>query len=247
MSEIEEEIIEEDEQFKGKTYKQILEELERLRKVTAKTYVPALCLAKVRENPTTRNIDIREQVMKDCLKIGLWTKRTIMSYFPKWVTRKYSDKKKLRETRNSPVEQVREQIIAVFGQTLDNIEQELETAEQKEEEEEAGGISYDTGSVKEPKSDLPSPTKLYESGVKAASRLWKNLTNTGKLTAANTVDVLNDHIKPSREFRLRLLKGLDPYEYAHYQRVLIWTDRMIQDTLRLCQEINKEQKATVTK
>lgn len=80
--------------------------------------------------------------------------------------------------------------------------------------------------------EMPNPMTLYEHGVNHAAKLWKDLTGIDHLTAADTVE----HIKPTRDYRLRLFKGLGPMEANHLQRVLIWLDKMIQDTLKMTQE-----------
>ncbi len=117
----------------------------------------------------------------------------------------------------------------------------------QEEEEEPISVKSLGGVYQYPEKELPTPLELYERGVKSAEKLWTALTNKDRLIASDAVDVLIEHIKPTRQFRLRMFKGLDQARALHYQMVLIWLDKLIQDTLRDCLEMHKESKNEITK
>ena len=53
-------------------------------------------------------------------------------------------------------------------------------------------------------------------------------------------DVFGDCIKPSRKFRQRLIKGLDDARAAHLHNSLVWLNQLINDTLEMMDEIEKE-------
>ena len=125
--------------------------------------------------------------------------------------------------------------------TLDFIEQEQERKEKDKEDQSATATS--AGGPSQPQEkELLSPIKLYEKGVKSSEKLWTALTGKDRLIASDKIDVLLEHIKPTRKYRLRIFKGLDTARANHYQMVLVWLDKLIQDTLKDCLEINRERK-----
>jgi hypothetical protein len=224
-----------DEQFMGKTYEEILEDLKRLNRVTAKAFIPALCVAYKRKHTDIENKEIKKQVLKDCLEIGFWSQSTIEHNFPKWVTNNYPlTRKKFEEVSNSPEEKKNESNVEVFSETAKYIEKEQTQPE-----------------LVIPSITLPSegegPIVLYEDAVRAAEKLWMTLTDEPRLNVTEEQDVLLDHIKPSRQHRLAILKGLDSYRARHYQMVLIWLEKLLQDTLKQCLEVAKEEKEEITR
>lgn len=234
--------IDNDTQFEGKNYDEILAQIKRLKDISGKAFIPALCVAYKREHITLENVDIKNHVVTDCLEIGLWTELTIEHYLPKWVTRTYPlNRKKFEDVSNSPEEQQSEQNAEVIVKTLDFIEQEQERKEKDKEDQSAEATS--AGGPSQPKEkELLSPIKLYEKGVKSSEKLWTALTGKDRLIASDKIDVLLEHIKPTRKYRLRIFKGLDTARANHYQMVLVWLDKLIQDTLKDCLEINRERK-----
>ena len=206
--------IDNDTQFEGKNYDEILAQIKRLKDISGKAFIPALCVAYKREHITLENADIKNHVLNI---------------------------EKFTEIVNSPEEQQSEQNADVFVKTLDFIEQEQERKEKDKEDQSATATS--AGGPSQPQEkELLSPIKLYEKGVKSSEKLWTALTGKDRLIASDKIDVLLEHIKPTRKYRLRIFKGLDTARANHYQMVLVWLDKLIQDTLKDCLEINRERK-----
>ena len=53
-------------------------------------------------------------------------------------------------------------------------------------------------------------------------------------------DIFNERIKPSRKFRQRIIKGLDPARAAHFYNSLVWLKQLLDDTLQMMDEIQSE-------
>ena len=51
---------------------------------------------------------------------------------------------------------------------------------------------------------------------------------------------LIDHIKPSRELRLRLFKGLDEQRAIYFHNMLVSMEMLIKDSLDMWDELKKE-------
>lgn len=225
-----------------KSYDELLEDLKRLQRVSARLYVPALCVAYKREHLTLENDEIRRHVKNDCLLIGLWkSESTITEAMPKWIRTERLNTRKLEEAINSPEEQTRQQETSLLTRTTEQIETELSTEQEPESE-----TTYSEGTVYEaPHAEMPHPMDVYTDTVKSAEKLWSALTTTNihkptKLIPAETSDPLIDFIKPSRKIWLRTLKGLEQPDVNHMLKCLIWLDKLIQDRLKDAQEIIKE-------
>lgn len=97
--------------------------------------------------------------------------------------------------------------------------------------------------------ELPEPNQLYEDGIKTFTKIFELLTGIDKkeITFSPNTDVFVEHIKPSRDFRLRLFKGIEPEQVIHYQRALMWVDKLIQDALKQGLDISRENKEEITK
>ena len=102
-----------------------------------------------------------------------------------------------------------------------------------------------TGGVDKKKQSTPQ--ELYEDGVTDLQKVWFDLTGLKNLLTSETTDPLIDYIKPTREYRLRIFKGLDNARAIHYQKCLIRVNMLIQDTLKMCLEFNKENKSEIDK
>ena len=91
---------------KGKTYAQLLEEIDSMNNKLAVVYVPRLCEALRNENPTMLYEEIKEKVFTDCRRIG-WggsTGSTIYHNLPSWLIEDDPQHKKIVkawETRNA--------------------------------------------------------------------------------------------------------------------------------------------------
>jgi hypothetical protein len=247
----------------------------KMRKVlgAASAFIPEACEAlrvdwyaelsqkQVKHDDEART-DIRNQIFNDWSRErnvtqGVWGDRAVQISLPDWLrnpnkqTQDFLEKvseqggkatKALYAKLSHRDSLIQEQKPAI-DKLADRLPEPIEIPEDEDEEK----ITYGPGQETETKRHvLPDPTKLYEDGIKHAAKLWEALTGKDDLTAADTIDVLIDKIKPSREYRLRLFKGLDPMMANHYQRVLIWLNKLIQDTLKECLETNKE-RSDITK
>jgi len=100
--------------------------------------------------------------------------------------------------------------------------------------------SYGGGSYQRSEDDqAPSPREFFEDIIHGLGDAWRGLTNTHRLPGV-AEDVLVDFIKPSDKHRLRILKGLDEADAAHFANVLAWTDMVIRRTLVAYNEMQKE-------
>jgi len=235
-----------------RSYEEILDEARSISKKTIAVFIPELCQALKDEDPELSNKEIQDKVLEDCE--GIWVRTYIQHFWPDWIRNQEFLKRahagqKGKQARKSSLafEQQREDSLKQVIKTFNRIPEPVILPEEPEEEDNPI-ISTEVVGITEPEEkELPTPLELYEHGVKSAEKLWTALTNKDKLIASDTIDVLIEHIKPTRQFRLRMFKGLDQARALHYQMVLIWLDKLIQDTLRDCLEMHKESKNEITK
>ena len=253
------------EQFEGMTYSDLILQLKQFRgKIIgyAKDYIPALCVLYKREHLTMTHEDIKRQVTNDCLALELWTALTIKVSLPKWVNRTYPlNTKRFKSDLNSTAaaaaeqeaEQVQERIKAYNQSMLEFPDREDLQAEQEEEKQQQQSTSYKQVTKAEPKPvETPDPTEVYNKTVRAAASFWSALTTTdanrpSKFIPSNTRDAYVDFIKPTRNARLSLFKGLEPMQVKLLIMNLIWIDMLIQDTLKMSKELGRESKTEITK
>lgn len=226
-----------DEQFKGKSYSEILDELRDLKRKTATVYVPALCVAYKKEHLTMENEEIKERVMDDCLEIGLWSESHIRGCFPKWVNRAYPlNTKRFKETLNSPKEVALQQKLDLLSKTI----KQLPEPPREQEGEDDDPVEYYGSTLSESKEkEKPTPEYLYGEVIDGIGQAWCALANTDHIPGVNE-DVLVEYLKPSDKHRLHMFKGLDYPRAAYCINVLTWMDMTIQRTLRMWQDIQKE-------
>lgn len=215
-------------------------------------WVPNMSNEVLKQNPALQGA-MRNKILGSFAKErtidGIWKESSIESCFedflryPSFQESNKENSKKGREAIKYRKELESKGISEDFRKIIrKSPEPPKEILEQEEEQEEEPIATSAGGPYQTPEKELPSPEELYVQGGKAAEKLWTALTGKDRLIASQAVDVLLEHIKPTRKFRLRLFKGLDTARANHYQMVLIWLDKLIQDTLKDCLEINRERK-----
>lgn len=221
-----------------------LEEIEGFERVIASKRVPAISIATKREHPDWSAREIADDIHNRML--GKWAAQSIYQYLDASVYDETAAKrnKATWERRN---QQKVEQSFINFQKGLENAPVENPKVEYEENEEATTTATSLGGPTLQPEKETPTPIESYEQIVKAAEKFWTPMTGKDRLIASETVDVLIEHIKPSRKLRLRLFKGLDTARANHLTMVLIWLDKLIQDTLKDCLEINKERSDEITK
>jgi len=255
---------------KTKKYDMVADKVRKLLTATATTYIKELCEAlsedwyphlshdtiQIMEEPRQ---EIRNKVLDDWSKErnpqgGLWKADSIEThYFPKWLKDQYFNRNPKGtlplddENRLKKFSQKAEQ----QKSTLDNIAKNLPDVPEEEQEigrqePEPTVINYSQGISQSNKKPKPTPQELYEAGVTHAEKLWMDLTGLDSLITSDQTDALIDFVKPTRQYRLRIFKGLDEQRSVHYQNCLIRLDVLIQDTLKMCQEINSEKKQEIS-
>ncbi len=251
---------------KTKKYDTVSDKVRKLLTATGTTYIEELCEAlaedwyphlshdmiKTMEDPRQ---EIRNKVLDDWSKErnpngGIWKTSSIEShYFPKWLKDTRFD-----SSESAPPSRGLNKFKPKADEqktTLDKIAESLPTVPDEEQEigrqePEPTVSSYSDSISQSSKKPKPTPQELYEAGVTDAEKLWIDLTGLKSLITSDTTDALVDYIKPTEGYRLRIFKGLDESRSIHYQNCLIRLDMLIQRTLKMCQEINREKKQEVS-
>lgn len=241
----------------------LLQEVHKLLAAGVATFIPKACQALrqdwvpsmsdtvLKQNPGLQE-EMRNRILKAFAKEwnedGVWRTSSIEAYFEDFLRYKENqDANKENSKKGREAIQYRKNLQAsgIDQDFRKIIRKSPEPPIEYEQEDEAEAIYAEgTGKIHEPETKaLPSPIALYEEGVKSSAKLWKALTSHD-LIAAPTVDYLVEHIKPTRDYRLRLFKGLDAERFAHYKMILLWMHELILDSLKTCNEINKENDKT---
>jgi hypothetical protein len=76
----------------------------------------------------------------------------------------------------------------------------------------------------------------YADMNKAIDKFWRAFTNGEKVAPYSREDVINDFIKPYREFRRRIIFELETHQLLTSNNQLIATSQMISDTIRIYKE-----------
>jgi hypothetical protein len=83
------------------------------------------------------------------------------------------------------------------------------------------------------------PMELYGDIVRCTGMLWKLLT-TCKGIPNKADDVYIEHIKPTRNHWLSILKGLPDAERVHMHNWLVYIEMVVKDRINIADEVDKE-------
>ena len=229
------------------------EAIAKAKHITLEYYIPLLCerlrverfkdidieTSEIQDIKKMKD-DIRTQVVNDCY---WWEYESIRHYWPTWAKDEFlTDLRKAEAQHRRPKftekVSVKEQESNELAQNefnmLSSVMQRVKTPTPVKSQEPRGfGPAI-------PTEDEPAtPQELYEDAIRAIAQLWTAMTNKDTLPT-KMEDVFNDCIKPSRKFRQRIIKGLDEARAAHFHNSLVWLGQLLDDTLQMMDEIQKE-------
>ena len=251
---------------KTRRYDAVSKKIYKLLTATAANYIPELAEALKDDWYPHLSVDIikvhkgvqdeiRDKILDDYShdrKSGApWASETIMNFFPDWLRNP--------NTQVASVESIKlanaakrykanfEHQRGKFEEVVEHLPQpprEIRPVIQEDEEDETETTYRHVSEDELPKKHEPEPFELYEDGLDGISKAWKALTGIDHLPGQNE-DVLLDYIKPTRKHRLRVFKGLDERTSNWYQWALVYMDKLIQDTLRMCKEEVNSNKSSI--
>jgi len=216
-------------------------------------WVPKMSDEVLKQNPALQQ-EMRNKIMRTFAKEynpdGVWKQATIENYLEDFLTyRGYqegNDSEKSKKAREAKAYQKNLERSGISKNLAQVCAKSGEPPKEDEEEEEKSTSRAIGQSQSSSKKYQPTPQELYESGVTDAEKLWTDLTGLDDLITSEQTDPLIDFIKPTRQYRLRIFKGLDEQRSIHYQNCLIRLDMLIQDTLKMSQEISRDKRQQVS-
>lgn len=175
---------------------------------------------------------IRNRIMKDWCNTmsddGLgWSENTIETYWPEWLTAPYTDGQNILgwKSYRQFMKKVQDNK-GGFDRLIDRLPEVPKTPEPE-------ALGPHVQAAKEPE-------ELYKIAMNACARLWEALADHKGLPVPKA-DVRVDIIGPSKDFRLRLIKGIDPSQQAQLYKNLGLVETLIADSNRTFREILRDE------
>jgi hypothetical protein len=226
----------EKERLQGKSFDELIAEIDFISKKTASIYIPELFEASRREHPdwTKRQHETRIQ---DAVK-NHWSYQTVLYHEPQ----DWKNQERVESGKKGKLAQIaqanKEKEDSIRQTELDLMRYAIKTMEDVEQQYEEEGTSTAVPVPEEEKLATgkefgPTPLELYERSLRGFEKSWMALTGEDHLIASAADDLTQHHIAPTRKVRVKLVKGLDEQRRLHLRNCATYMIAVLEDVVKI--------------
>lgn len=122
-------------------------------------------------------------------------------------------------------------------EVVEEIKEEVEEQARTESGEIPPSVVFPAREIPEPEE---YPEELHDEAMRAYARIWHALAGIDHLPATST-DIFVEVIKPSRDRRLKILKGMDETRSVGFMNQSKWLYNLLKDFIEMDRQLEREQ------